>query len=71
MAALWIGGSHNDVNPTSANAGSSLLLMRFRSRVIFFFPPYQLAAYAAGPQTISLPLSQIAGVLAPAYIPAS
>ena len=39
--------------------------------LVFFFPPYQLAAYAAGPQTISLPLSQIAGVLAPAYIPAS
>lgn len=39
--------------------------------LVFFFPPYQLASYAAGPQTISLPLSQIADVLAPAYTPAS
>jgi hypothetical protein len=38
--------------------------------LVFFFPPYQLAAYAAGPQTISLPLSDLADVLAPAFVPA-
>jgi len=36
----------------------------------FFFPPYQLAAYAGGPQTISLPWSALADVLAPAFAPA-
>jgi hypothetical protein len=37
--------------------------------LVFFFPPYQLAAYAAGTQTISVPLSEIADALNPAFVP--
>ena len=33
----------------------------------FLFEPYQVAAYAAGPQTVSIPLAQIAGLLAPQF----
>ena len=32
--------------------------------LIFFFPPYQVAAYAAGPQEVAIPLSQIRSALA-------
>jgi len=32
--------------------------------LIFFFPPYQVAAYAAGPHEVHIPLSQISAVLA-------
>jgi len=32
--------------------------------LIFFFSPYQVAAYAAGPQQSSIPLSQISAILA-------
>jgi hypothetical protein len=32
--------------------------------LIFFFPPYQVAAYAAGPQQASIPLSQLNAILA-------
>jgi hypothetical protein len=35
--------------------------------LIFFFPPYQVAAYAAGPQEVHLPLEQIGSVLAAAF----
>ena len=35
--------------------------------LLFFFPPYQVAPYAAGPQTVSVPLSALDGVLAPAF----
>lgn len=31
------------------------------------FPPYQVAAYAAGPQTVKIPLSQLSDILNPAY----
>jgi len=33
----------------------------------FYFPPYQVAAYAAGPQTVSLPLADLSAILAPAF----
>ncbi|MCL4238541.1 MAG: DUF3298 domain-containing protein [Anaerolineae bacterium] len=36
----------------------------------FIFEQYQVAAYAAGPQTVSIPLVQIAGLLAPQFQPA-
>ncbi len=36
-------------------------------QLIFFFPPYQVAAYAAGPQEASIPLSQIRAILAPLF----
>jgi hypothetical protein len=32
--------------------------------LIFFFPPYQVAAYAAGPQQASIPLAQLNAILA-------
>jgi hypothetical protein len=35
--------------------------------LIFFFPPYQVAPYAAGPQTVSIPLAQLSAVLAPPF----
>jgi hypothetical protein len=35
--------------------------------LVFYFPPYQVAAYAAGPQTVQIPLAQISGVLAPPF----
>jgi hypothetical protein len=33
------------------------------------FPPYAVAAYAAGPQTLSIPLSELASMLKPEYKP--
>jgi hypothetical protein len=39
--------------------------------LIFFFPPYQVAAYAAGPQQSSIPLSQISAILASPFNGAS
>lgn len=33
----------------------------------FFFPPYQVIAYAWGPLTVTIPLAQIAGILAPPF----
>ena len=38
--------------------------------LIFFFPPYQVAAYAAGPQTVTIPLSDLTFVLALEFTPA-
>jgi hypothetical protein len=35
------------------------------ANLIFYFPPYQVAPYAAGTQTVSIPLRQLADVLAP------
>jgi hypothetical protein len=35
--------------------------------LVFFFAPYQVAAYAAGPQTVKIPLAQISGILAPPF----
>lgn len=37
--------------------------------LILIFPPYQVAPYAAGPQQVSIPLSQLAEILKPAYQP--
>jgi hypothetical protein len=33
----------------------------------FYFPPYQVAAYAVGPQTVSLPLADLSAILAPGF----
>lgn len=33
------------------------------SNLVIFFPPYQVAAYAAGPQTIKIPLNQLKNIL--------
>ncbi len=35
--------------------------------LVFYFPPYQVAFYAAGTQVVSIPLAQLAGVLAPPF----
>ncbi|MBZ0297265.1 MAG: DUF3298 and DUF4163 domain-containing protein [Anaerolineae bacterium] len=37
--------------------------------LMIFFPPYQIAAYAAGTQTVEIPLTDLASVLAPAFQP--
>lgn len=34
---------------------------------ILLFPPYQVAAYAAGPQTLRIPVSQLTDILRPEY----
>jgi hypothetical protein len=31
--------------------------------LVFYFPPYQVAAYAAGPQSVSIPLSSLNGFI--------
>ncbi len=37
------------------------------SNLVIYFPPYQVAAYAAGPQTVKIPLSQLSSILNPSY----
>ncbi|MCC6800531.1 MAG: DUF3298 and DUF4163 domain-containing protein [Anaerolineae bacterium] len=37
--------------------------------LVFTFEPYQVAAYAAGPQTVTIPLADIADILAPEFAP--
>lgn len=36
--------------------------------IIFLFPPYQVAAYAAGPQTVEVPLADLNEILAPPFV---
>jgi len=35
--------------------------------ITFYFPPYQVAFYAAGTQTVTIPFSELSAVLAPAF----
>lgn len=37
--------------------------------LVFYFPPYQVAAYAAGTQVVRIPLVDLSGVLAPEFAP--
>jgi len=37
------------------------------NNLIILFSPYQVAAYAAGPQTLRIPLSELSTILKPAY----
>jgi hypothetical protein len=37
------------------------------SEFVLLFPPYQIAAYAAGPQALRIPLSELASILKPEY----
>ena len=37
--------------------------------LLLVFPPYQVAPYSAGPQEVSIPLSQLSEILKPAYQP--
>ncbi|KND46963.1 MAG: hypothetical protein AB199_00845 [Parcubacteria bacterium C7867-004] len=39
--------------------------------LVIVFPPYQVASYAAGPQAVSIPLTDLADILRPAYKPAA
>ncbi len=34
---------------------------------VILFPPYQVASYAAGPQTLRIPLSELSSILKPEY----
>ncbi|MBI5670969.1 MAG: DUF3298 domain-containing protein [Chloroflexi bacterium] len=36
--------------------------------LVFFFPPYQVTAYAYGPVTVKIPLSKISGLLKPELV---
>jgi hypothetical protein len=57
-------------DPTWIEQGTGLVPDNYQNfaitpdELIFFFPPYQVAAYAAGPQEVHLPLEQIGSVLA-------
>lgn len=37
--------------------------------LVFFFPPYQVVAYAYGPVTVEIPLAAISGLLKPEFAP--
>ncbi len=37
--------------------------------LVLIFPPYQVAAYAAGTQTVTIPLTQLKDILKPTYQP--
>jgi len=37
--------------------------------LVFTFEPYQVAAYAAGPQIVTIPLADLADILAPEFSP--
>lgn len=39
------------------------------NNLVLIFPPYQVAPYAAGSQSVSIPLSQLADILKPEYQP--
>lgn len=39
------------------------------NNLVLFFPPYQVAAYAFGPQSVRIPLSQLSNVLKSVYSP--
>ena len=39
------------------------------ANLVLIFPPYQVAPYAAGTQTVSIPLAQLAEILKPEYQP--
>lgn len=40
-----------------------------KGELVFLFPPYQVAAYAAGPQSVRIPLSDLANILNPRFLP--
>lgn len=50
--------------PTEDNFGNFFL---DGSNLTFLFPPYQVAPYAAGPQTVAIPLETFAGMLKAEY----
>lgn len=39
------------------------------TELVFLFPPYQVAAYAAGPQMVRIPLTDLSAILKPSFLP--
>lgn len=60
-------------SPETINAGTTADEDNFQNFVIdgknlvIFFPPYQVAAYAAGPQSVKIPFSQLSSILKAKY----
>ncbi len=60
-------------SPETINAGTTPDEDNFQNFVIdgknlvIFFPPYQVAAYAAGPQSVKIPFSQLSSILKAKY----
>jgi hypothetical protein len=56
------------INPgTTANADNFQNFAIDGSNLVIFFPPYQVASYAAGPQIVRIPLSQLSALLQSSY----
>jgi hypothetical protein len=56
------------INPgTTPNADNFQNFAVDGSNLVIFFPPYQVASYAQGPQTVKIPLSQLSSLLQAAY----
>lgn len=70
-----VGGSLSDFDLDSIRTGTGDNPDNYRSfalthdSLIFFFPPYQVAAYAAGPQQAIIPLNQIGYLLKAEFVP--
>jgi peptidoglycan-N-acetylglucosamine deacetylase len=52
---------------TTANAQNFENFFFDNGDFVLIFPPYQVAAYAAGPQTLRIPLADLASILKPDY----
>lgn len=59
--ADWL---HQGTSPDAANYVNFAL---DATDLIFYFPPYQVAAYAFGSQTVRIPLADLSSVLAPEF----
>lgn len=59
--ADWL---HQGTSPDAVNYANFAL---DETDIIFYFPPYQVAAYAFGPQTVRIPLADLSSVLAPEF----
>lgn len=66
-------GDYSD--PQWIETGSGENLANYQSFVltenslIILFPPYQVAAYAAGPQQVEIPLADLNAILKPEFVP--
>ncbi|MFZ1075507.1 MAG: RsiV family protein [Minisyncoccia bacterium] len=54
-------------NGTTPNDSNFANFFVDNSSLVFLFPPYQVAPYAAGPQTLPIALSQLSGILKAEY----
>lgn len=57
---------HQGTSPDPANYPNFAL---DATDLVFYFPPYQVAAYAFGTQTVRIPLADLSSVLAPEFAP--